>query len=33
MDAMRSEFDWLEAAGTFFEVSELPADSNVVEPK
>ena len=33
MDAIRSEFDGLEAAGTFVEVSELPADSNVVESK
>ena len=33
MDAMKSEFDSLEAAGTFVEVSELPADSNVVESK
>ena len=30
MDAMRSEFDGLEAAGTFVEVSELPASSNIV---
>ena len=33
MDSMRSEFDGLEAARTFVEVSELPADSNVVESK
>ena len=33
MDAMRSEFDGLEAAGTFAEVSELPPDSNVVQSK
>ena len=33
MDAMRSEFDGLEAAGTFVEVSELPASSNIVESK
>ena len=33
MDAMRSEFDSLEAAGTFVEVSELSADSNAVESK
>ena len=33
MDAMRSEVDGLESTGTFVEVSELPADSNVVESK
>ena len=33
MDAMRSELNGLESAGTFVEVSELPADSNVVESK
>ena len=33
VDAMRSEFDGLEAAGTFGEVSELPAESNFVESK
>ena len=31
MDAMSSEFDELEAAGTVVGVSELPANSNVVE--
>ena len=31
MDAMRSEFDGLEAAETFVEVLEVPADSNVLE--
>ena len=30
---MRLEFDGLETAGAFVEVSEIPADSNVVEPK
>ena len=33
MDAIRSEFDELEAAGTFVEVSELPSSSNIVESK
>ena len=33
MDAMRSEFDGLEATGTFAEVSEVPASSNIVETK
>ena len=33
MDAMRSEFDGLEAAGSFVEVSEIPASSNIVESK
>ncbi|CAN0442558.1 unnamed protein product, partial [Scytosiphon promiscuus] len=33
MDTMRSEVDGLEAAGTFVEVSELLANSYVVESK
>ena len=33
MDAMRSEVDGLEGAGTFVEVFELPASSNIVESK
>ena len=33
MDAMGSESDGIEAAGTFVEVSELSADSNAVESK
>ena len=33
MDSVRSDFDGLEAARTFVEVSELPADSNVMESK
>ncbi|CAM9351520.1 unnamed protein product, partial [Laminaria digitata] len=32
-EAMSSEFDGLEAAGTFVEISELPDGSNVVESK
>ena len=33
MDAVISEFDGLEAAGTFVEVSEILASSNIVESK
>ena len=33
MDLMRSEFDGVEAAGTFEKVSEHPASSNIVESK
>ena len=33
MDAMRSEFDGLEAAGTFEEVYQIPASSYIVESK
>ena len=30
---MQAEFDGLEAADTFTEISEVPAGSNIVEPK
>ena len=33
MDAMRSELNGLEAAGSFVEVNELPAGSIVIHPK